>query len=278
MILPEQTSPAQALHLMIANTLSQILPNAAKIGTGSFSPEHLHQLRVGIRRLRTVLRLYGPLSLLVKADQEEALAGLFRKLGGPRDRDVMAESLWPQLRAAHAPLVETPTGKTDAPDAAALLQAPETQRLWADLLAISSAEGAVSGHKHNLRRLLSAPLQRLHRQIQQTAPQFASLNDAGRHLLRRRMKRLRYASDLVGSLWPKKAASKYIKHLKTAQAPLGELIDAVMAHDIYRRLAKQEPRAWFAVGWLTARRDALVSPCTEAICTVADSPVFWKKH
>ncbi|NBV85548.1 MAG: CHAD domain-containing protein, partial [Verrucomicrobia bacterium] len=219
LILPEHSTPAQALCLMIANTLSQILPNAANIATGAYEPEHLHQLRVGMRRLRTVLRLYGSLSSVLKPGQEDAVAGLFRKLGGPRDRDVMAESLWPHLRAAHAPLVETPPCKTGVPDASSLLQAPGTQRLWADLLALSTAEDAAAQHHHDLRRLLSAPLQRLHRQIQKTAPQFDSLDDEGRHRLRRRIKRLRYAADLAGSLWPKKSVSKYIRRLKAAQAP-----------------------------------------------------------
>jgi inorganic triphosphatase YgiF len=41
---------------VVAACLAQILPNASELGADSDDAEHLHQLRIGIRRLRTALR------------------------------------------------------------------------------------------------------------------------------------------------------------------------------------------------------------------------------
>ena len=279
LVMPEHISPAQTLAVMLKNTLDQILPNASEISVGQPTPEHLHQLRVGMRRLRTVLRLYGSLAPLVEAPQELALATLFQKLGAARDYDAMEESLWPLLRAANAPFVETPAPlhTEEATSPAAVLRAPETQRLWVGFLAACHAEPNVQ-QLPPLRKLLVAPLRRLHKKIRQDAAQFSALDDEARHRLRRRIKRLRYAWELIGSLWPGKAVSKYLRHLQNAQTPLGELMDATVALEIYRNLAQQEPRAWFAVGWLSARREALLIPCEESLQKVAASPRFWSRN
>ena len=279
LVMPEQISPAQTLAVMLKNTLAQILPNAGEISVGQPTPEHLHQLRVGMRRLRTVLRLYGSLAPLVEAPQELALAKLFQNLGTARDYDAMEESLWPLLRAAQAPFVEIPapvhTEQETSP--AAVLRTQETQRLWVGFWAACHAEAHVQ-QLPPLRKLLVAPLRRLHKKTRQDAAQFSTLDDEARHRLRRRIKRLRYAWELVGSLWPSKAVTRYLRHLQNAQTPLGELMDTTVALEIYRNLVPQEPRAWFAVGWLSARREALLIPCEESLLKVANSPRFWSRH
>ena len=45
-----------ALRQMIGNALAQLLPNAAFIAEGIAAPEHIHQARVAIRRMRSALK------------------------------------------------------------------------------------------------------------------------------------------------------------------------------------------------------------------------------
>lgn len=52
----------RVLAAMLRDALGQVLPNAAEIIAGSAAPEHLHQLRVGLRRVRSVLRVAAPLA------------------------------------------------------------------------------------------------------------------------------------------------------------------------------------------------------------------------
>jgi len=156
--LSAEASAAQAVQAMLAGALSQTLANAAPIAEAVHEPEHLHQLRVGLRRLRNVLRVFGPvLAAPAPTDQagdtvehsgpvddagpadsataserepgrRPATAGptvaLYSRLGATRDRDVAAESIWPALRDAGAPCVEWP--EEAASDVPALLCEPAT--------------------------------------------------------------------------------------------------------------------------------------------------------
>jgi CHAD domain-containing protein len=103
------------------------------------------------------------------------------------------------------------------------------------------------------------------------------LGDEERHQLRKRIKRLRYAAELVGSLWPQKPVQKFLRRLQKAQTPLGQLNDAVVALELYRALARQDPRAWFATGWLAARKEALLVPCTKILADLATRRGFWRR-
>ncbi|MEQ8958399.1 MAG: CHAD domain-containing protein [Coleofasciculus sp. C2-GNP5-27] len=59
-------------------------------------PEALHQMRVGMRRLRTVVTGFAPALVLPKAASEKKIAKLARRLGQLRDLDIMQEALQTQ--------------------------------------------------------------------------------------------------------------------------------------------------------------------------------------
>ena len=64
-------------------------------------PENLHQMRVGMRRLRTALKTYGSGVQLPVTAREPQVAKVARRLGNLRDIDVLLETLerqyWPAL-------------------------------------------------------------------------------------------------------------------------------------------------------------------------------------
>lgn len=64
-------------------------------------PEHLHQMRVATRRLRTALQVFQAAITLPKAASEQRIGALARTLGGLRDMDVqiadLQETYRPQL-------------------------------------------------------------------------------------------------------------------------------------------------------------------------------------
>ncbi len=156
----------------------------------------------------------------------------------------------------------------------ALLTAPDTQLRWLQLLALTlpppsaQAGAAAATPAPDLRVLLAQPLRRLLRQVRRDARGFAALDDAARHRLRRRIKRLRYAAELSASLWPARPLGRFLKALQRAQEPLGDLNDAVVAAAYCRELAVRQPEAWFAVGWLAARHDAAVAACAEPMAAL----------
>lgn len=60
-------------------------------------PEALHQMRVGMRRLRTAINGFAPALALPKSAQEQKVAKIARKLGELRDLDVLQETLQTQI-------------------------------------------------------------------------------------------------------------------------------------------------------------------------------------
>ena len=246
------------------------------------TPEHLHQLRVGLRRLRSLLRVFAAQAPPPATALVPALGHLFDQLGAARDRDVMAERLWPALQAAGAPLVALPPLPVPAGALALLLRAPATQQLWLALLGACQAPSvavppagdgpvaapvaeSVAESAGLLRDSLGPPLARLLRQAQRDGLRFAALDDPARHRLRRRIKRLRYAIEASVALWPARRASRCLAALERAQGPLGDYNDSVVALAAYQAFAALEPQAWFAVGWLAARREALTPACVKAL-------------
>lgn len=63
-------------------------------------PEALHQMRVGMRRLRTAVTGFAPALLLPKVAKEEKIAKVARRLGELRDLDVLQDALQNQYLPA----------------------------------------------------------------------------------------------------------------------------------------------------------------------------------
>src|SRR4029453_18602969 len=127
-----RSGAAQArLPAMVRNCLEQVLPNAAAIAAGSDEEEHIHQMRVGLRRLRTAIRELGDLAPRSKLGaQEPDLAWAFGQLGQVRDRETVLAAIRPRLVEAGAKSFEwadAPPGDTPSPAEVARsprLQAP----------------------------------------------------------------------------------------------------------------------------------------------------------
>jgi len=107
--LPVAPDAATALRAMVGNCLVQILGNASELAHEvDTPPEHLHQLRVGLRRLRSVLHELHEALPQARPEWSQALAQVFGRLGSARDRDALAQTLLPALRAAGAAGLQLP--------------------------------------------------------------------------------------------------------------------------------------------------------------------------
>ncbi len=262
-----------ALRCIVGACLAQVLPNAADVAGGVGGPEHLHQLRVGLRRLRSALRLFGNLSSAVDTAWEPALAVLFRDLGAARDRDALAESLLPELRRVGAPLAELLPGPQDGDPSTALRAAP-ANALMLDLIGFAHGTpepGSVQTRapQPELFSLVDPRLRRMRRQVKSDAAAFVQANDARRHRARKRLKRLRYGLEFAAGLYSPKALKRCLAEVRAAQQVLGRYNDLVVAEQVFRVQIERDPRAWFAIGWLTAQRAQQVPRAAKALAKVA---------
>lgn len=275
---------------VLAACLAQLLPNASELAAGSLDAEQLHQLRIGLRRLRTALRELRPLDAPAFADAEAwapPLVAAFQALGALRDREQVLARIAPRLQAAGAPAIALAP-----PDAAVvgqlspgeIVRAPAFQAVLVALIGFTATEAAPPALEGEgafdaraTRRALRQRLQRLHAQTVRDGRRFAALATAQQHRVRKRLKRLRYLAEFVAPLFKGTHAGRYRRRLTPAQDVLGAFNDEAVAEALYREVAAHDPAAWFAVGWLSARRDAGAVACRQALSALAEGPRFWRK-
>ena len=288
--LDSKMNAASAWQAVLRNCADQILANASQIASGEHTAEHVHQLRVGLRRLRSAIALFD-------SDDEgaggepalgDAAATLFRRLGAARDRVVIESEFGAELgaamRAAGVPAALSPPGVPIAPDTEAtpteLLREPASQTLLLDLLAAMhpAVPPADGGAGVALRHRLAARLNHWQRQVVADAKHHADLDDAQRHRLRKRAKRLRYATEFCAALFERRAVRRYLKALRALQQQLGAVCDVLMALQAFAPRATADPNAMFALGWLAARREALIAEAGPELKKFAKVERFWTKR
>ena len=308
LVLHRGQTPRAALQAVISHCREQIVVNASQVAAGVFEPEHVHQLRVGLRRLRSGLQLFADdaAAAALAAPLAEPAARLFRRLGAARDAAVLEGEVAAALQRALAEIepaarlpLPAPSPVAEAP--AEVLRDPLSQGLLLDLIAAglppepaelprrrsSAAPGAVvtdpvtesarEAPAQRLRPLLAQRLARWHRAILKDAAAFDALDIEARHRLRKRIKRLRYAAEFAAGLHEPARVRATLKPLRRVQERLGLLNDVALGLAVFGALKDREPHAGFALGWLLARRDALLAGAPAELRALADAPRFWKK-
>ncbi len=266
------------LRRMVASCLEQILPNAAEIARGSRDPEHVHQLRVGLRRLRSLARGMKPFAARMPPGWEAAIMPVFDALGDARDKHVRATTLAPRLRAAGAPLADL--GGPSEEEARAIQQ----------LVRASAFDGAVmrllryaqaadadpgrgergSGLAHLVRRL-----GKLARQVTRDARRFDKLPFDQQHKLRKRLKRLRYLAEFAAPAFDDDEVSAWRHKVSAAQDRLGKHIDLVLAADRFAAAASTDPDAGYAAGWLRAKAETSTRAARKSLERLRRARSFW---
>jgi CHAD domain-containing protein len=270
---------------LLRNCLDQVLANASVIAAGEGDDEVVHQLRVGLRRLRTVARELAVWRGTLGEGWQAAAADAFRALGVWRDRRTVAASMQEKLAAAGspAPAFGGPA-RDDIADPIAIVRAPAFQHALLDLLAFliePPPEGAAVGSPHDDAEAPSAVvarrLGRLHNRLSRDGKRFADLDEAHRHRSRKRLKRLRYLGELVAPLYKASRVERFARALAPAQDALGRYIDLVVAGRLAREaIGAGDEREWFNVGWLQAQRPRAIDRCARRLRRVADAEPYWR--
>ncbi len=268
-----------ALRKMVRACLRQIVPNALEVAAGVGTSEHLHKTRIGLRRLRSVLHVFSDWSTACDPSWRPRLSDLFKQLGRSRDHDMLEASVLPQLRSVDAPLAQSlPVEHHDI--AMKVLSSPDCTQLLRELIVFSQSRLAgprtsPAPKKGRLRKLAAIRFKQLHRQLVRDAKAFSGLNEVQRHRVRKRLKRLRYCTELLSSVFPPKAVKRFLAGLGPAQDILGQYNDLMVANQAFRQQLEADPRAWFAIGWVAARRTQVLQELNRALVQLTRAPKFW---
>jgi len=226
--------------------------NAALAG----DPEGIHQMRVAVRRLRAILSAFA--ALLPPEQRRWASAELrwFSDiLGETRNLDVFASELLRPARAALTPASDfEPLGLAIARRRRAahkdVVKAIASTRYTETMLALlrwfDGGDWRPAGSGDILDRPIEdiAPLllDRCRKKAEKRSKGFAGQSARQRHRLRIALKKLRYAAELLGSLYDPGETRHFVQRLKRLQDDLGDINDVRVGRSIVASLARPGSR------------------------------------
>jgi len=258
--------------------VAQIRGNA-RAAAPARDPEYLHQLRVGIRRLRSTLRAFRSLVRHRRASRFDCeLRSTLRALGAARDWDVFLSSpLAPELQRA---------GRRARADARRAAQRVMNGTEFRSLLRHASAWGrsepwrAAADPDEPLGRFGARALQRLYGSLTRAAQAIDWADAERRHRVRIRLKRLRYGCECFMAAFPEEAAEPMLHRLRALQHLLGELNDIQVRRSLLGELAQNAAlsnAAERAGRLLAARERALIRDAGKTWSKLDAMRPYWRR-
>jgi CHAD domain-containing protein len=299
LVFPARVAAGAALAAIVGECVRQIAANAAGL-LADDDPEWIHQMRVGIRRLRSCLALVA--TFLPAADVEPVAADarwLAGTLGVARDWDVFATETLPPLAvwfaedAAVAPGLRRLRARIAARRRAAreaardAVRSPRFTRLLLAAGALCAAPALVAGtaageRPLRARRYAADLLARRHRKLRRRGARLAGAAPTERHAVRIAAKKMRYAGEFFAPLFAKRQPKAYLQALARLQDALGHYNDAATAARLAAELAGTgvdgAAAAGAVRGWAAARAAALEPELARAWDAFDDAPSFWRRR
>ncbi len=288
---------AAALSEITSSAAQQILKNW-QLCLVCDDPEGPHQMRIGLRRLRTVTRAFGPLTAGTELRPLARTArDLARVVGHLRDADVMIDDIY----SPAAPHIGSD------PNHEAMLDLLETNRQQQrETVRLSLRDPKWTGFKLNcalsdaaiaralakrdnaaregaLEPLAQQSLQKAWRKVRKWGQHLDELSIPERHEMRKSLKSLRYATEFFLSLYDSKEARRFLKQLKHLQDVFGYLNDVAMAEQLPRLLASghsSNPELQSTAGqlcdWHRARAADAWTDVKQRWDKLKDAPRYWR--
>ncbi len=230
-------------------------------------PEGVHQMRVGVRRMRAAMTTFktlidGPDMEVVKAE----LRWLMSLLGPARDADVFDDEVLaplvddladepglPALRAHFADRrVAANAATRDAVRSARFTALVLEAARWLEDGSWRTDPDRTPLRAEPVHKLADRVLGRRHRKVLKAGKHYEALGDEERHALRIQIKKLRYGLEFLAPLYPAKKTKGLSKTLKATQDALGSLNDFAVGRALLRDAAREAapgtPDLAFAAG------------------------------
>ena len=231
---------AEALSLFVEAAAAQITFNRHAV-LETDDPEAVHQLRIGLRRLRSAVRAFRPLNDAPAARELEQYArDLGRSVGKLRNADVFIESIYapvagemkgePGFAELRAALLSHRAARRD--EARVALSGDRWSRLHLYLVLWPQTVEGGSDLRRPVADFAGPALRKGWKKIAKHGETIADLSMEQRHDLRKALKGFRYATEFFGGLYSKKKVDKFIKDMRQLQDVFGYINDVATAKDL----------------------------------------------
>ena len=275
-----------------------LLSNHAVAKQGS-DPEGVHQMRIALRRLRTICSLFRH---KIPSPSFEAISSeakwLMRELGQTRDWDVFAATIVSRV-ATTTPEVDF-SGLREAIERQrvfsydrlqTVLDDPRSNRFLLSLGHWVERRGWRNDIDSDALAILSQPMQslagkilaRLQRKALARGAHFRQLDTAALHGLRIELKKLRYAAEFFLPLHATHAsARRYVARLARLQKSLGHVCDIASIRRLLTSLRQDDqPALHLAIGtvtgWQTCDAMAAAKTLRKRWRRFKATPAFWSR-
>lgn len=297
--IPPAMPADEAFRTIAHSCLRQIVANEPAMCAGEAGA--LHQMRIGLRRLRAAIALFAD---IVGDDKLETIKSglrwMTRQLGPARELDVFAADVLKPLRkasseeghfaAAHDAFEEKRAAAYR--DATTAIQSDRFRTAildvveWIEVGAWTEAAERETARTQQVATQAATKLARLRRKIKRKGGELRHLSVAQRHRLRITAKRLRYATEFFAGTFPGEGRAERrtesLSALKDFQDALGGLNDlaahhALIADHANQKASQDEDKLFLA--YLTpaqAKEETLMRKAEQAYGRFAGSKAFWK--
>ncbi|MEA4839245.1 MAG: CHAD domain-containing protein [Rhodospirillaceae bacterium] len=289
----------EAFQRIAHSCLAQILANQDVLArTGA--PESVHQMRVGIRRLRSAMTLFRD---LLDGPETDAITAEIRWLQGhlspARDRDVFIaeildplvplmggdpgfDALYADFQTEQQALSAIVRQVLDMPRHTKLML---TLALWIEAGAWRNTADMTARARLDqpLGPLADAVLNARDRKVRKSLRHLERLPPAQRHAARIQVKKLRYALDFFAPLYPPARIEPLSALYARLQDRLGLLNDIAIGQDLLRQRAEAAQNAaglWAAgriAGWHESHAPALIKDAARIARKGRRAPRPWPK-
>lgn len=306
--LTPDTATRDAFRVIVASCIRQVIVNKPALLGGN--PEGVHQMRIGLRRLRAAISLFA--DTLDEAETsaiKSELKWLTAELSPAREFEVLLTRVVEPVRHDHARLMGmrrlsrdlTEQRKSSEERARNAVQSERFRHLLLALAAWLEIGGWRRPHSELLRKRGDTPiaisaaeqLRRRSKKIRKRGRRLAKLDQHRRHKLRIQAKKLRYAAEFFATVFPGKTASKrrkaYLSALEEMLDYLGDLNDIAVHENLTAHIAispapntqaNERSRRAFAAGVLRGQEEArlhsVLAGAVAACEKFAKAKPFWK--
>jgi inorganic triphosphatase YgiF len=286
------TEAGDAFGRIAAAAAAGIIANREALIAGD-DPEAAHQLRIGLRHMRSALAAFRPVLAPERTRRlDRMLRRAGRLVGGLRDRDVLLTELV-------LPIISR---SGEAAGGAALTRALERacarerrsvrrkfsgagwNELLLDLAMLAGGVG-LSGTRPAVPvdGIAGAALEAAWRRAERRAKDLKRLGEEDRHRLRKTLKRLRCTAEFFRPLYPAAETKAFVEALKALQDGFGYLNDVALVRDLAavagagRSDHAMRRATAFLAGWHEAVAEREWEASAKRWKALRRQPKFWRR-
>jgi inorganic triphosphatase YgiF len=279
----KQSPHTQIFNPAFDDCLEQILNNQNVINMGYVHyDDYIHQLRVGIRRLKTFFKFLTPYEIVLTNEGSNALEEIFKKLGKYRDNSFISQILNPTILSLNGPPIILES-KENLPHPNIICKDSSFQLLLLEIMSLRFQDFFLPNDiKENInflshtKKLVFKKMNKAYYFCANQAAELNGLEDEAVHVLRKKLKFLRYSLEFFRDFCVPSKFKLFFKALTQTLDHLGQFNDICVAIRRIEPLSESNSQFLFALGWLKAERKRTRDLCEISLIDLFQIKPPWK--